>query len=956
MFDPSKLDLELNKNNSWENNPEPIKQAKKVEADTLKDNSDKESNVNTDILENISIGEEINEATEELINQEITTEVVEEEKIIKKELDEKNLWRTEYEKSIKKEIIQESNNEEEETTIEEKNKIIFDINLRSIDILLKLLVDNEYDFAIFEPSEDSVKVTFTKEKTIVDTKYIKYPTYSNILVKAKALTKLTIEETENEQEWNWEATISNKAFKILTKVVPTELWSKLFIKTKQIEKKVAKKQTNTTSTNQIFWFLWALAFIALIVWWGFIWFIVVNAKTVEDVKFFQSLWISLNDINNFISQAISIIFSILVFIETIFLITFLFKFSLTKKEFKQKKIRYWIISTIIFIVTFATASTWMIIDQKVKNLPDWYSESKWEIQLYDNSKLLSDDFNENWSIINDTSNLIWPVSIKFDLDIYKKHQERKGLTVKKYIWNFWNEKEIIETPNDFTIHTFKEKWIYEISLTTVKVDPSWEITEELVTWIPNINISYVIDIDEQNLNSWWKLVSFDASNISELGKIEWYFMDNLSKPVWKWEKFKVWKPIFEETLIWMYIRSDDKKSETIDKIFVITAEEENNLDWKISYERWLIKDLEFELWVDDLNNDFWNWFIEEFKWIIWTKEITKTWDINNSSDSSKIKHTFKTYWKYNVTVILKNSSWNTKEIKTEIDIPKVLKLLKPLRVFNNSELIENINYDKNVSEYYINEVWIPTSLKFDARFVKSNNLLYNLKSVSWDVNSDWDIDDTWKTFNYNINKEGNHNLTVNYEFVHRKIPDDTIKISEQIFIEWVKKEAIIDFKINKDSNYVPVVVGFDASKSQVKDENIEKFIWDYWDGQNEERDAVVRGHRYTTPWNYDIVLKVVTDTWKSFTTTKKLILKPKPQAAKITASMKKAPIWQAIDFSSDKSEWQIIWYFWEFGNWKTSTDPNPTNLYKKAWTYTIKLTLDFANKSIEVDTMEIVIE
>ncbi|MBT3727109.1 hypothetical protein HOG21_05530 [bacterium] len=62
-----------------------------MEADTLKDNSDKESNVNTDILENISIGEEINEATEELINQEITTEVVEEEKIIKKELDEKNL-------------------------------------------------------------------------------------------------------------------------------------------------------------------------------------------------------------------------------------------------------------------------------------------------------------------------------------------------------------------------------------------------------------------------------------------------------------------------------------------------------------------------------------------------------------------------------------------------------------------------------------------------------------------------------------------------------------------------------------------------------------------------------------------------------------------------------------------------------------------------------------------------
>jgi hypothetical protein len=37
------------------------------------------------------------------------------------------------------------------------------------------------------------------------------------------------------------------------------------------------------------------------------------------------------------------------------------------------------------------------------------------------------------------------------------------------------------------------------------------------------------------------------------------------------------------------------------------------------------------------------------------------------------------------------------------------------------------------------------------------------------------------------------------------------------------------FDINKDSTYVPVVVSFDASKSMVKNENIEKFIWDYGD-------------------------------------------------------------------------------------------------------------------------------
>ena len=40
-------------------------------------------------------------------------------------------------------------------------------------------------------------------------------------------------------------------------------------------------------------------------------FVVLNAKTVDDVKFFASLGISLNDINSFLLQVVTIIFSIL---------------------------------------------------------------------------------------------------------------------------------------------------------------------------------------------------------------------------------------------------------------------------------------------------------------------------------------------------------------------------------------------------------------------------------------------------------------------------------------------------------------------------------------------------------------------------------------------------------------------------------------------------------------------
>jgi PKD repeat protein len=66
------------------------------------------------------------------------------------------------------------------------------------------------------------------------------------------------------------------------------------------------------------------------------------------------------------------------------------------------------------------------------------------------------------------------------------------------------------------------------------------------------------------------------------------------------------------------------------------------------------------------------------------------------------------------------------------------------------------------------------------------------------------------------------------------------------------------------------------------------------------------------PGDYEIKLTVTTESGKIYSTSKKLILQPKPQTIKITTSMKTAPIYQEIDFLSDKSEGQIASYFWDF--------------------------------------------
>lgn len=836
---------------------------------------------------------------------------------------------------------------------ENSDSNIYDINITSLKDILFLIVDKKFDFVTFEPSENEVRLDFRKNNVIIETKYIKYPIYSSILLKAKWITKLNLEETNKVQEWNWWINIEEKNFDIITKTIPSNFWEKLFLKTRLIDKLVEKKETKKLSKWQILWFISIILLIWLIVGWSFLWFIVLNAKTVDDVRFFAWLWINLNEINAFIAQLVTIIFSILVLIETIFLIIFLFRFFHTKKDQKKKKIKLWIISFILLIITFITASLWMIIDQKIKNLPNWQEMSFWEIQIYDNSKLINENFSKVGSLITDTTNIIWPIDIKFDLTYLAQSEEKKWITIKNFNWDFWNW-DIEETIVPNLIKKFDKIWTNNIKLTINWIDSQWKSIEKIIENIPYINISYIVDIEERVLNSWWKLVEFDASSISELWNIEWYFMDNLTEPVWKWSKYIVWKPIFEDTIIWMYIkRNNIKENSNFDKIFVIKWENKVNIDWEIIFKRWIVDDLEVTFNVDNLKNDIWAWFIEKYIWTIWEQKYTKSWDIEDSLKSSEVKHKFISYWDYIVKVELINSAWESKIITKNISIPKMLKLSKEIDIYYDWELIKNLNYNKNLNEYFLDYIGIPSDIKLDWRYVKADSTLYTLSKIEWDYDSDWNTDFTWLTWNYALNKEWNHTITAKILFTNRKIADDKVEINEKIFIEAVKKDAIVDFEIQSSSEYAPVIVWFDASRSQVKDSNITKFIWDFGDWVTEERDAVVPWRKYSEPWDYNIKLTVVTTDWKSYSKSKKLILKPVPQSIEIKSSMKKAPTMQWIDFSSSNSNWQISSYLWDFGDWNTSNEANPTHQYKTSWIYKVKLRLDFTNKNILEDYIEI---
>lgn len=846
-------------------------------------------------------------------------------------------------------------------SLDDENKvwnIILNINVNSIDDLIKILTEKWYEYLVMEGNDDgTATISFRSNEIEKEKIFIKYPIYSKILLKIKSSTKLEIDETEKQQEWKWEIIIGWKNYNLISKTTPSKLWEKVFFSAIVSDNIWEVKKKQKMSIWKMLWFLWITALIAIILWWGFIIFILLNAWTdISNVKFFLSLWIKLSEINIFVLNIVTIVFSIIVFIETIITIIFFFKFFLTKKDEKRKRVVSSIIWVTFALLIFITLAIWMFIYKKILALPNWEFISNWIVVMYDNDKFIKFKNNEI-AFIKDTKNIIWPINIKYDLTYLAQREERSWFRITKYIWTFWDKNDTsVKTQEPITIHRFDKSWTFTIWLEVEWYDSiEWKNSRKKIDEIPQITVT-TIDLNEKLLNSWWKIIEFDASNLKDLWNIEWFSWDDLKKPIISWPRFNPQKPIFKDTFYVMRITNEWNWS-VYEKVFIVSWEIKSDIDWEIFFEQDPNNELNVTLGVKNIKNSDWNWYIKYFKWYVSNEIIDKNAQVENQEKSSEIEYNFKSYWDKEVKVLLTSSNWKTKELTKNITIKKSLLIKDPLKIYNENSPIE-FNYKNKTHEYFVDNFWVPTVLKLDASDVTSDDIIYLLmNNVKWDTNNDWKIDKIWKSIDYPVDTEWNKNIVAYYTFEHRKIKWKTLEVQENIYINWVKKEAQLDLKVYQSSTYAPVTIKFDASKSQVKNEDIVKFIYNYWDWTpDDERDAINPGHKYIKNWEYTVSLTVVTESWKKYSIKKQIILKPEQEQAKITSSLRKAPVDQWIDFLSNESKWQIVWYFWDFWDWENSTEANPTHSFKSSWTYRVVLRLDFINNNSVSDEMSIEIE
>jgi len=868
----------------------------------------------------------------------------------------------------------------DEEKINNKKETVFDINIVSLEFLIKYLISKEYDFFILEPDDYKIKVIFKKDNIEKEVKYIKFPIYTNILLKAKALTKLKVEENSKSQEWVWEININKALFKIVSKTSPWIKWEKLFFKVIATKKaSIKKKKEKMSFTKMMYIFTWLL-FTTFILWGVFITIVLMNSSSVSDLQFFNNLGVDTNKIKNFAAFIVNLIFGFIIFVEIIFLFIFSYKTLLTKKEFKKQKINKMMISLLFLILAIITMLTWIFLAKKIQELK-WLNY--WKVEYFDNSKYISPLFTEEDSKLNVNENLIWPVTIRFNINEFIQKLLDEWFTPQKIIWDIeWDRIEKASNDYEF-IYEFKNKWLSSVNLTIKWLDISSE-ENSIEKFIWTININNVVIIKEKKLDNGGSQFTFNANDLRHLWKIKWYYIpslewkdDNeinkivsksLSKSVLTKYEYNS-KNIFEwEVYYWIKIITWWEEKEWLDKIFIISKWDNNNISWEIE----MIKDEEYDrkynfIFKNPRTKD-WEAYITKYEWQIEDfdddneSKIIRFEKDANLSDlelSSEQKYEFKKSWEHEIKLIITDSN-NKKQIFIKKVIVKKQLALKTKLIFvmDNEELEykKDIIYESNSNTYFLEDIWSPTILNLNARKIRALNSKYWLKEVSWDLDYDGNFETMWLTTSYKVHTEWNHSFKVKYTFFNRDLQTEEIDVIETVHIVSLEKEALLDLKIVKTNSYIPVIVTFDASESKVKWKDIDKFIFDYWDWTPpEERDWRNNWHKYIEHWDYMVKLKVVTKDWKEYFITKKLILKPTPQSAKIKSSFKKAPVGQVIDFTAENSIWEVWTYLWDFWDWKISTQLNPEHNYNKPWKYKVELTLEFTNKNILKDTLNIII-
>lgn len=654
----------------------------------------------------------------------------------------------------------------------------------------------------------------------------------------------------------------------------------------------------------ILWIFFLLLFLAillifsLVIWW-------------QNNPLLWVLWIQAYDIQRFLINLTDGIFTSFALVVFLLLAIWVFKVLLAKKEEKDKKRNWMVMSLVSFSMLFFTLITWFFIHDFIAKY-DFFLNIKTEIEMTP----------------SDTQNLVAPVPISFSLDKAVRFAVSRWKKIKKILWDFNDdgvyEKEWLDT---VLLYEVQDSWRNRVRASLEFED--WT-SEEIPTRTFFIGAASFIATPKI-----WTIpleITFSAESIQNESKIDiseyrWYFDWRDSQP----EITKESKIVHTFNKAWEYdiVLVTKDSANTIKKytqqISAKGTENAKIINAKIRIYPGSEGVAPFKVRFDWWESSSIRWNIIKYEWFFNEFDDAALW--------KTVLYTFEEIWTHKVRLKLTDSLWNEENSTEEI---KVIQ----------SDVVPTATWESIPTEL---EWTVPFDVIFDAS--KSSDPNNDIVDYEWDFNWDQKPDKSWAkvTNTFRNSWEQTIILTVTDSEWHKS------KLSKKITLSEPKNLAIIVTDVS--SWPVPLVVSFDASTSRVETwTSIVNYEWDFGEWKESIFAWASIKHKYQQEWTYKIKLTIYTNKWDKYRTDTTIYARIPQFQACFEASKNTTKINSKIIFDSSCSQWDISTWTWHFWDWTLSHERMPIYEYSSPGKYDVTLEITNEKNLVSDYKQSIIIE
>ncbi len=715
-----------------------------------------------------------------------------------------------------------------------------------------------------------------------------------------------------------------------------------------------KKPRDPVTAGTVIKMIGSLLLVSIIFFWSFVAYIAFNPN--EAVSIMNLVGIDQKDVAEklwkFILWSFSTIFVIL---STIWIIS-LFRAIWTPKEQKRRRLLNWISTSIIAIIIFVLFLPFWFYVFKTINATD-YDNLDGQVSVYDNDLYLHSE-SRDYSWIKTTNNLIWPITLRYDISGNAKAIAKKNLLeMEWYEINFdgatcVNEKSIMKWSNPLTeewlICTFDQVRTYNIRWTYSVRD---RLGESRTISIPlnAVEIKGNLEINTTTNKDKKRIITLSAAKIKNLGNPRWQYTDG--DTVEKSQASITEELSSNPVLVCLKIFGA-----SCDRYFIIN---DNEISWSDIV--WSI------LFAQDSTNSLWVSMTLTGVNISNTQIINIDWIDNDNNrlckwTNEKCDYTFTRYGNKIITATITLADKKTYNIEWKLQLNTPLLVTQHAKVFNQDNKLLNTNetFDAIIGGYVIKNIDVPTKLTFDARDIVIENSGYKIRNVTWKITHDKTTEEkVGEQVIYELPKTVRYTIEAIYTFekISNASDTDNFIARDLIIIDLAREPLEAKLVINQSSNYTPAKITVDASTSQSKNGTIQKFIFDFGEWKPPAEGDAIQTYEYRTPGQKNIKLTIIDDKNEQASTSKYIILKETPKSIQFTTSMSPWVINMPVDFIADGTTGNIeewIWNFWD--NTPISKWYEVSHTYIQSGDYNVTMTVRYMDGTEKSTTKSFKVE